>query len=86
VGRDEAPDRAARGPPDDTIGAVGYVHGDRILPARGSSFQRAATPLALQVALLIPILVGLVGLLNSFRMMRLPDPPPSSAVERMAVG
>jgi hypothetical protein len=38
------------------------------------------------VALLIPILVGLVGLLNSFRMMRLPDPPPSSAVERMAVG
>jgi hypothetical protein len=38
------------------------------------------------VALLIPILVGLVGLLNSFRMVRLPVPPPSSAVERMAVG
>ena len=33
-----------------------------------------ARPLALQVALLIPILAGLLGLLNSFRMMRLPDP------------
>ena len=40
-----------------------------------------ARPLALQVALLIPILAGLVGLLNSFRMMRQPDPTPSSAVE-----
>jgi hypothetical protein len=45
-----------------------------------------ARPLALQVALLIPILAGLVGLLNSFRMMRLPDPTPSSAVEGLAVG
>ena len=33
-----------------------------------------ARPFALQVALLIPILAGLLGLLNSFRMMRLPDP------------
>ena len=32
-----------------------------------------ARPLALQVALLIPILAGVVGLLNSFRMVRLPD-------------
>ncbi|MGH8976870.1 MAG: MFS transporter [Acidimicrobiia bacterium] len=45
-----------------------------------------ARPLALQVALLIPILAGLVGLLNSFRMMRLPDPKPSSAVDGMAFG
>jgi hypothetical protein len=45
-----------------------------------------ARPLALQVALLIPIFAGLVGLLNSFRMMRLPDPTPSSAVEGMAAG
>ena len=35
-----------------------------------------ARPLALQVALLLPILAGLIGLLNSFRMMRLPDPKP----------
>jgi hypothetical protein len=43
-----------------------------------------ARPLALQVALLIPILAGLVGLLNSFRTMRLPDPTPSSGVEGMS--
>jgi EmrB/QacA subfamily drug resistance transporter len=45
-----------------------------------------ARPLALQVALLIPILAGLVGLLNSFRMVRVPDPAPSSAAEGMALG
>ena len=45
-----------------------------------------ARPLALQVALLIPVLAGLVGLFNSFRMMRLPDPKPSSAAEGMAFG
>ena len=33
-----------------------------------------ARPLALQIALLIPILAGGLGLLNSFRMMRLPTP------------
>jgi hypothetical protein len=45
-----------------------------------------ARPRALQVALLIPILAGLVGFFNSFRMMRLPDPAPSSAVEGVALG
>ena len=45
-----------------------------------------ARPLALQVALLIPLLAGLVGLFNSFRMMRLPDPTPSGSVEGMALG
>jgi EmrB/QacA subfamily drug resistance transporter len=45
-----------------------------------------ARPLALQVALAIPILAGLVGLFNSFRMMRLPDPKPSSAAKGMAFG
>jgi EmrB/QacA subfamily drug resistance transporter len=43
-------------------------------------------PLALQVALLIPILAGLVGLLNSFRMMRLPDTAPSGSAEEVAWG
>jgi hypothetical protein len=38
-----------------------------------------ARPIALQVALLIPLLAGLIGLFNSFRMMRLPDPTPSGA-------
>ena len=45
-----------------------------------------ARPLALQVALLIPLLAGLIGLVNSFRMMRLPDPAPSDAAEMMALG
>jgi len=40
-----------------------------------------ARPRALQVALLIPILAGLLGLFNSFRMLRLPDPTPSDAVD-----
>ncbi len=44
-----------------------------------------ARPRALQVALLIPILAGLLGLFNSFRMMRLPDPAPSAAVEEIAL-
>jgi EmrB/QacA subfamily drug resistance transporter len=44
-----------------------------------------ARPLALQIALLVPILAGLAGLLNSFRMLRLPDPKPSGG-EAMALG
>jgi MFS family permease len=40
----------------------------------------------LQVALLIPVLAGLLGLVNSFRMMKLPDPKPSAAVEGLALG
>jgi len=41
---------------------------------------------ALQVALLIPIIAGLVGLFNSSRMLRLPDPEASSAAEGMVLG
>ena len=44
-----------------------------------------ARPLALQVALLIPALAGLAGLVISFRMMRQPDPTPSSAAEGMTL-
>ena len=43
-----------------------------------------ARPLALQVALLVPLLAGLVGLFNAFRMLRMPDPEPSGSVEGMA--
>jgi hypothetical protein len=42
-----------------------------------------ARPRALQVALLIPILAGLAGLFNSFRMVRLPEPVPSGPVQQM---
>jgi EmrB/QacA subfamily drug resistance transporter len=45
-----------------------------------------ARPLALQVALLIPILAGLGGLVVSFRMRRQPDPRPSGSVEGMTLG
>jgi EmrB/QacA subfamily drug resistance transporter len=45
-----------------------------------------ARPLALQVALFVPIIAGLIGLLNSFRMSRLPDLEPSSAAEGMSLG
>src|SRR5215204_3513462 len=38
-------------------------------------------PLALQVALLVPILAGILGLLNSFRMLRRPDPVASESAE-----
>ena len=45
-----------------------------------------ARPRALQVALLVPILAGLIGLINSFRMMRLPEPTPTAELDGMAWG
>jgi len=45
-----------------------------------------ARHIALQVALLIPVLAGFISLFNSFRMMRLPDPMASSGVPGMALG
>ena len=40
-----------------------------------------ARPIALQVALLVPLIAGLIGMLQSFRMMRLPDPAPSESAD-----
>lgn len=45
-----------------------------------------ARPLALQAALLVPLLAGLLGLVNSFRMMRLPDIKPKADLEGVAFG
>jgi hypothetical protein len=45
-----------------------------------------ARPIALQIALLVPLVAALLGLLNGFRMTRLPDPKPSSAAEGMLMG
>ena len=50
------------------------------------SINTDARHLALQVALLVALLASLVGVVNAFRMMRLPDPAPSTAVEGMALG
>jgi hypothetical protein len=45
-----------------------------------------ARPQALQIALLVPLIAALIGLLNGFRMTRLPDPEPSAAAEQMLGG
>jgi len=45
-----------------------------------------ARPIALQVALLIPLLASLIGLGISFRMMRLPDPVSSGGSEGAVLG
>lgn len=44
-----------------------------------------ARPLALQVALGVPILAGMLGLLTGMRMMRHPDPAPSSSADQMSL-
>jgi hypothetical protein len=51
----------------------------------GTTLSISLPPFA-KVALLIPILAGPVGLLNSFRVTRLPDPAPSSSAEALAWG
>jgi hypothetical protein len=43
-------------------------------------------PVALQIALLVPVLAGLLGLANSWRMARLPDPVASGSTEGLALG
>ncbi len=43
-------------------------------------------PIALQFALLVPLIAGLVGFVNSFRMMRLPDVTPSAGIEGATLG
>ena len=45
-----------------------------------------ARHIALQVALLVPLIAGLLGFLNSFRMVRMPDLEPSSAAEGLLLG
>ena len=45
-----------------------------------------ARPRALQIALLVPLLASLLGLVNGFRMTRLPDLEPSAAAENVLGG
>jgi hypothetical protein len=45
-----------------------------------------ARDLALQMALLVPVLAGLIGVFNSFRMMRLPEITPSASIEGTTLG
>lgn len=50
------------------------------------SINRDATDLSLQIALLVPILASLLGLLNAFRMLRLPGVKPAAAIEGAMLG
>jgi hypothetical protein len=63
--------------------ASGSIHDPRSTSARTEARYASAS---LQVALIIPILAALLGLVNSMRMMRLPDPEPSSSTEGMMLG
>jgi EmrB/QacA subfamily drug resistance transporter len=45
-----------------------------------------ARPVALQIALLVPLVAALLGLLAGFLMTRLPDPKPSAAAETLLAG
>ena len=45
-----------------------------------------ARPIALQFALIMPLLAGILGLVNGFRMTRLPDLKPSAAAEATLAG
>ena len=48
--------------------------------------NKEARDRSLQVALLVPLLASLLGVLNAFRMRRLEDPTPSEAVEGLVSG
>ena len=50
------------------------------------SINSDATNRSLQIALLVPILAALIGLFNSFRMMRLPEVTPSASAEGATLG
>ena len=45
-----------------------------------------ASPSALQIALLVPLLAALIGVFHGFRMTRRPDPEPSGAAESVLGG
>lgn len=66
-------DAKITGQPPDVEAAIVQINAD----ARNAS---------LQVALVVPLLAGLAGLANSFRMMRLPDIAPSAAIEGLDLG
>ena len=58
----------------------------KAIQAEVLSINTRARHLSLQIALLIPIFAGLLGLFTAFRMMRLPDPKSSSGVEGAVLG
>jgi len=66
---------------------------DALLPEEPADVQAEilrinseARDVSLQVALLVPVLAGLLGLVNSFRMSRLPDISPTASLEGTTLG
>lgn len=45
-----------------------------------------ARDISLQVALLVPVIAGAIGIINSFRMMKLPDIKPTANIEGASLG
>jgi hypothetical protein len=45
-----------------------------------------ARPIALQVAMLIPLIAALIGIVTASRMTRLPDPEPTGSADGMVLG
>lgn len=45
-----------------------------------------ARDISLQVALLVPVIAGVIGIINSFRMMKLPDIKPTANIEGATLG
>ena len=63
---------------------VALLVGKRAKDSRPSGVVRLG--FALLIALRVPLLAGLIGLFNGFRMMRLPDIKPSASIEGAALG
>jgi len=78
---------------EDNAQLVSTTQLEELLAAQPAEIQQEiidinddAGDLALQVAMLVPILACLFGFLNSFRLMRLPDIDPSASIEGLGLG
>jgi MFS family permease len=77
----------------DNAEVMSNTHLDALLDGQPQEIQdeilrinTEARPIALQIALLVPLLAALLGLFNGFRMTRLPDLEPSAAAETLLAG
>ena len=66
--------------------AVLLVHEPKATQDEIIAINTEARHRALQFALLVPLAAGVLGLANSFRMRRLPDPQASGAGEGLVLG
>jgi MFS family permease len=78
---------------DDNAEVMTNTHLEQLLAGEPKDVQAEiihintySRPKALQIALLIPLLAGLLGVFQGVRMTRLPDPEPSSAAETVLGG